>query len=862
VSGREGDGGAWAIRFGAILCAGVLALGCGRSSSGGTEASRIEAQQAADASTIEADQDASTADAGVTNDGPQANGAVAGQPPLAGGPPREATSPPPSSTASSEPPPTAPPGSGPATACSMSSASSDCPDPGECWRAACVGGACAAVPESAGTTCSSGRCNGLGVCAACATNADCQSTDLCVIGRCVQGACELRPSPDCADCPAGSFRTQHGESCKPWRSCQVDEFQVRPPSLTSDRVCAKATVCAPGHFTARELTPTQDRSCLPCPPGTFASNPGAGGCLAPTTCGFGEYIAAEATATSDRLCSECAPGTFAGAFNSPSCLPFRECGPAEYESFSGWSQANRQCAPLSSCQPGSFVRTAPTRTQDRHCERCPYGSYSSDVNSRSCTSWQASCGREQYEIVAPSSLQDRQCATMTTCPPGTFVSGTNWQGDRYCSSCGEGEYSTVSNARSCTPRLVCRANEFQVGGSQTEASQCQPVTDCIPGQFVRQLPSPTRDRSCAACFAGTFSSAVNAIQCRDWSICGIGEIVGQQPSPTQNRVCMQPGQCAPGSFRAAVRDVDAGASECTPCAPGTFSATVDATSCQPWTECGAAEVEVIAPSVTSDRHCDARVEAPRGVFASIAMAPNYACAIKAFGEVLCFGPAKPSVSPATSGPASLVLGRNHACSIGPRGRVTCWGGDDAARVTPPSDVAFSQIAVNDRAACGIRTVDQTAECWGSIVAPPIDPLRSITGAADYFCGIRARDGEALCWGNEKASAVATWSLDLSVLVAGDSELCALTSYGFSLCHTVDPEAPFHSSPSERYSSIAVGSAHGCALDQRGRLECWGDNSHGQATPPPRDFTAVFAAGNATCGLLRSGQPECWGSWSR
>jgi hypothetical protein len=404
----------------------------------------------------------------------------------------------------------------------------------------------------------------------------------------------------------------------------------------------------------REPTPTQDRTCWRCPVGSYAPNSGASSCLASTTCQPGEYVSAEASATGYRRCSACEFGTFSSAINSPRCWPLRECTPSEFESFAGAPGSNRECTFISSCQPGTFVRAEPTPTQDRRCEACPFGSYSSEFNSRSCAPWRGSCGAEEYEVVAPSPTRDRECATSTICPPGTFVSDFTQWGDRYCTSCGYGEYSAVPNAVSCTPWAACRANEFQVAGSPTEDQRCQRARNCLPGQFVRQQPTPHRDRACAECFSGTFSTSINAAQRQDWSICGVSEIVGQLPSTTQDRICMAPEQCAPGTFRSG--STSAEGSACTPCPAGTFSATVDAANCQPWTECEARHAEVVAPSVTSDRQCDTQVEAPIANFSSMSVTRGYACGLRGQGGVECFGPSRPDSLPDAAGLRTLALG--------------------------------------------------------------------------------------------------------------------------------------------------------------------------------------------------------------
>jgi alpha-tubulin suppressor-like RCC1 family protein len=65
--------------------------------------------------------------------------------------------------------------------------------------------------------------------------------------------------------------------------------------------------------------------------------------------------------------------------------------------------------------------------------------------------------------------------------------------------------------------------------------------------------------------------------------------------------------------------------------------------------------------------------------------------------------------------------------------------------------------------------------------------------------------------------------------------------------------------------IAIGHAHACAVRQDMSVTCIGDNSKGQATPPPGQFYGVVAGGDVTCGskvdksdITKNGMSVCWG----
>src|SRR6266550_7986051 len=61
------------------------------------------------------------------------------------------------------------------------------------------------------------------------------------------------------------------------------------------------------------------------------------------------------------------------------------------------------------------------------------------------------------------------------------------------------------------------------------------------------------------------------------------------------------------------------------------------------------------------------------------------------------------------------------------------------------------------------------------------------------------------------------------------------------------------------AQVSAGGYHTCALRTDGSVACWGDNSHGQATPPAGTFTQVSAGGFHTCGLRSDSTVACWGS---
>ena len=42
------------------------------------------------------------------------------------------------------------------------------------------------------------------------------------------------------------------------------------------------------------------------------------------------------------------------------------------------------------------------------------------------------------------------------------------------------------------------------------------------------------------------------------------------------------------------------------------------------------------------------------------------------------------------------------------------------------------------------------------------------------------------------------------------------------------------------------------------MDCWGDNSHGQASPPDGQFLSISIGAQHACGVSEDGTVACWG----
>ena len=258
--------------------------------------------------------------------------------------------------------------------------------------------------------------------------------------------------------------------------------------------------------------------------------------------------------------------------------------------------------------------------------------------------------------------------------------------------------------------------------------------------------------------------------------------------------------------------------------------------------------------------------------------PDFSCAIRATGEIECWGQngyyvsrdnpdhytlpglgrfIKTGQTDAPDGSYTAVsAGLQHTCAIrSAGGEITCWGGNDDKELTPPAG-SYSTISTNQHS-CAIRASDSAIDCWGrdsfGETDAPDGSYTAVSAGDGHTCAIRTT-GEIACWGG-----------NVRLNDAGND-----WAYGGQS----DP-------PPGKFRAVSAGRAHSCAIRESGEIECWGDNNGyrtsdgsiikdpyflgslsygyvGQSDPPPGKFRAVSAARDHTCAIRESGEIECWG----
>lgn len=192
---------------------------------------------------------------------------------------------------------------------------------------------------------------------------------------------------------------------------------------------------------------------------------------------------------------------------------------------------------------------------------------------------------------------------------------------------------------------------------------------------------------------------------------------------------------------------------------------------------------------------------------------------------------------------AIAAGSGHTCGVATDGRAWCWGNDDFGALgdspkesgIQPKPVAvvgghrFGTVTSGGVHSCGL-TAAGDAWCWGYddtgaigdgedntwLKATPVrvlsdvvgEPFRLLASDRSNTCALDDT-GLAWCWGSDEAGTI------------GDGDDAVVD---WTLVHDHLPKAV---AGSRRYSAIAVGLVHACAVAATGTAWCWGGDSTGQ-----------------------------------
>ncbi len=195
---------------------------------------------------------------------------------------------------------------------------------------------------------------------------------------------------------------------------------------------------------------------------------------------------------------------------------------------------------------------------------------------------------------------------------------------------------------------------------------------------------------------------------------------------------------------------------------------------------------------------------------------------------------------------AVGLGRGFGCALTKSSKVYCWGRNDSNQLgvgnssggleratevqvafpSPGPLTGILQITVGESHACALHREGRSVFCWGKndsyqlgnssarglteqvAIGPnnlSLKEVREVRAGPDRTCIISMR-GEVFCWGNGRNG------------LLGNS----LTSSPYPV-RVLDSNQDGISGA----AGLAVGHDHSCLVEERGRLFCFGVNSHGQ-----------------------------------
>lgn len=231
---------------------------------------------------------------------------------------------------------------------------------------------------------------------------------------------------------------------------------------------------------------------------------------------------------------------------------------------------------------------------------------------------------------------------------------------------------------------------------------------------------------------------------------------------------------------------------------------------------------------------------------------------------------------------TLDAGGLHICALQNDDTAVCWGKQTQ---TVPEKETFTQVSAGAYHSCGVRTTDETIECWTSSardfgqVTPPKGTFLQVSAGYYHSCALRT-DHTAICWQgqttNDYGQAQPPEAETFIQVSVGRWHSCGIRTDGTVACwgSNTNPYAHWDQSiPEQDHNdqqatppegtfiqiNAAMAGWHTCGVRSDNTVTCWGSNDHGQATPPEGHFLQVSGGKWHTCGLRTDNTITCWGS---
>lgn len=253
---------------------------------------------------------------------------------------------------------------------------------------------------------------------------------------------------------------------------------------------------------------------------------------------------------------------------------------------------------------------------------------------------------------------------------------------------------------------------------------------------------------------------------------------------------------------------------------------------------------------------------PSGTFSRLATGPRYACAIEASGAVQCWGEDAPASVPEGTF-VEVYAGPLHACALAASGEATCWGDDTAGQSSPPTGARWRSLALGTEHTCGV-TQDGALSCFGSDDlwqrATPGANLSLVTLGDAHACGVDPDTTAPVCWGNNSDGQAEPPPdvVGVTSIAIGSAHTCAV-AFGNQVICWGDASKGQHDAPDDTYLRVDARNDVTCGITSTNAVRCWGTSTHGHLTPPSGDFSEVRVGGPFACARRMGGTITCWGT---
>ncbi|CAE7676081.1 UVR8 [Symbiodinium sp. CCMP2592] len=256
---------------------------------------------------------------------------------------------------------------------------------------------------------------------------------------------------------------------------------------------------------------------------------------------------------------------------------------------------------------------------------------------------------------------------------------------------------------------------------------------------------------------------------------------------------------------------------------------------------------------------------------TLAAGAAHTCAVKASGELVCFGHSGYGQCdvPASLGPVvTVAAGASHTCAVKASGELVCFGDNRYGQCDVPANLGpVVAVAAGSYHNCAVKASGELV-CFGSKyegwydVPAKLGPVVAVAAGGGHTCAVKA-SGELVCFGaNAEYQCDVPANLGPVVAVAaGGCHTCPVKASGELVCFGASAEyqcdVPTNLGP---VVAVAAGEEHACALKASGELVCFGGNDYGQCDVPANlgPVVAVAAGGCHTCAVKACGELVCFG----